>query len=217
MVTITAAGEVLQLWPERVVFWPRRATLFVADAHFGKAAAFRAAGIPAPEGGLVEDLQRLSRVIAATGAERVVFLGDVLHARQGRVDHVIGRVAAWRAEHRHRQFVLVRGNHDARAGDPPAEWQITCVDEPLIEPPLALCHTPSASPTAGYLLAGHIHPAIQLRGKAGLRERLPCFIVGPNRMILPAFGSFTGSARVRLAPDDRLYAIAGDALIEVSG
>ncbi|MCS6848764.1 MAG: ligase-associated DNA damage response endonuclease PdeM [Anaerolineae bacterium] len=215
MVTVTAAGEVLQLLPERAVFWPRRSTLFVADVHFGKAAAFRAAGIPAPEGGLAEDLQRLSQVIACAGAERVVFLGDVLHARRGRVDHVIARVTAWRSEHSHRQFMVVRGNHDARAGDPPPEWRMTCVDEPFIEPPLAFCHMPNASPAAGYMLAGHIHPAVWLRGRAGLRERLPCFVVGPSRMILPAFGSFTGSASVQPTPDDRIYAIAGDVLVEV--
>ena len=215
MVTIVAAGEALQLWPERAVFWPRRGTLFVADVHFGKAAAFRSAGVPVPEGGLADDLRRLSRLIAATDAARVVFLGDVLHARQGRVASVVADVAAWRAQYSHRHFVLVRGNHDARAGDPPTEWQMTCVDEPFIEPPLALRHTPAAS-SAYYALAGHVHPSIRLHGRAGLRERLPCFVVGPSRMILPAFGGFTGTAVIRPAPDDRIYAVAGDALVEVS-
>ncbi|MFN4294815.1 MAG: ligase-associated DNA damage response endonuclease PdeM [Thermoflexales bacterium] len=214
MVTVVAAGEVLQLWPERAVFWPRRGTLFVADVHFGKAAAFRDAGIPVPEGGLADDLRRLSRLIAATDAARVVFLGDVLHARQGRAASVVADVAAWRAQHSHRQFLLIRGNHDARAGDPPTEWQMACVDEPFIEPPLAFRHTPAAS-SAYYALAGHVHPSVSLRGRAGLRERLPCFVVGPSRMILPAFGAFTGMAAIRPAPGDRIYAVAGDALVEV--
>lgn len=215
MVTIAAAGEVLQLWPERAVFWPRRSTLFVADVHFGKAAAFRGAGVPVPEGGLADDLRRLSQLIAATDAARVVFLGDVLHARRGRVVAVVAAVADWRAQHSHRQFLVIRGNHDARAGDPPIEWQMNCVDEPFIEPPLAFRHTPVTS-SAYYALAGHVHPSIRLRGRAGLRERLPCFVVGPSCLILPAFGSFTGTAAIRPAPDDRIYAVAGDALVEVS-
>jgi DNA ligase-associated metallophosphoesterase len=214
MATVTVAGELLQLLPERVVFWPRRSTLLVADAHFGKTAAFRAAGIAAPEGGLSDDLQRLSQAIARTDAARVIFLGDLLHARQGRVDHVTARVAAWRAEHSHRQFMVVRGNHDRHAGDPPLEWQMICKDEPIVELPLVFCHAPDAA-TTGYVLAGHVHPGTRLRGRAGLRARLPCFVIGPRRMILPAFGSFTGSASVRPAPGDRIYVIAGDVLVEV--
>ncbi|GIV83175.1 MAG: DEAD/DEAH box helicase [Candidatus Roseilinea sp.] len=215
MVTIIAAGEVLQLWPERAVFWPRRGTLFVADVHFGKAAAFRGAGIPVPEGGLADDLKRLSQLIAATDAARVVFLGDVLHARQGRTAAVVTGVAAWRAQYSHRQFLVVKGNHDKQAGNPPAEWQMSCTDEPFIDPPFALQHTPT-KPAAHYVLAGHIHPAIRMRSRAGLREKLACFVVRPEVMILPAFGSFTGTTTIRPGPDDRIYAIAGNALIEVS-
>ncbi|PJF46871.1 MAG: ligase-associated DNA damage response endonuclease PdeM [Chloroflexi bacterium] len=216
MVTIIAAGEVLQLWPERAVFWPRRGTLFVADVHFGKAAAFRSAGIPVPEGGLADDLQRLSQLIAATDAARVVFLGDVLHARRGRTSAVVAGVAAWRAQYSHRQFLIVKGNHDKQAGNPPTEWEMNCADEPFIDPPFAFRHTPAKS-TAHYVLAGHVHPAIRLRGRAGLREKLACFVVGSKSMILPAFGSFTGTTAIRPGPDDGIYAIAGNTLIRLTG
>lgn len=212
MLTITVADETLQIWPERAVFWVRRSTLFVADLHFGKAAAFRAAGVPVPEGGLGEDLRRLSRLIAATDARRVVFLGDVVHARQGWAGQVIAEVAAWRAEHAHRQMLVIRGNHDARAGDPPPTWGMVCADEPLVESPFAFCHSPDVT-SPGYTLAGHLHPAVRLRGRGGLREKLPCFVVGVHRMILPAFGSFTGASVVRPAPDDRIYAVVGDAVV----
>ena len=50
----------------------------------------------------------------------------------------------------------MRGNHDAHAGDPPADWAITCVDEPSIEQPFAWRHHP-APDAAGYAIGGHLH------------------------------------------------------------
>ncbi len=214
MKAITVAGEVLQLLAERAVFWPRRSTLFVADMHFGKASAFRAAGLAVPEGALADDLKRLSRAIERTGAERVIILGDALHARSGLAESLLAAVTRWRLEHTRQRFVVVRGNHDRHAGDPPPEWGMVCVEAPYIEPPFALCHVPGTLPNY-YTLAGHVHPAMRLRGRAGLSERLLCFVVGTRRMILPAFGSFTGSATVQPESDDRIYAIAGDVLVEI--
>jgi metallophosphoesterase superfamily enzyme len=47
-VDIEAAGEVLTLLPQRALFWPAMSMLVIADIHFGKAASFRAQGIPGP-------------------------------------------------------------------------------------------------------------------------------------------------------------------------
>ena len=58
------AGETLTLFPERAAFWQRENTLLVADVHFGKAAAFRAGGIPVPGGTTAEALGRLDDLIA---------------------------------------------------------------------------------------------------------------------------------------------------------
>ena len=78
------AGEQLVLLPERAAYWRRVQTLLVADPHFGKAAAFRAAGVPVPRGTTTGSLARLDAALARTGATRIVFLGDFLHARVGR-------------------------------------------------------------------------------------------------------------------------------------
>jgi DNA ligase-associated metallophosphoesterase len=213
---VFVAGEMLQLLPERAVFWPRRRTLFVADLHMGKAAAFRAFGLAVPEGNLADDLGRLTRVVEKVGAQRVIFLGDLLHAAQGLTDAVIAQVASWRRGHAGRQFIVVRGNHDRRAGDPPPEWGVDCLDEPHGEAPFVLRHAPSPADD-GYVLAGHLHPAVRLRGRGGLSARLPCFVVGPQQMILPAFGGFTGAALVRPQAGERIYAIADQAVIPVNG
>ncbi len=73
----------LVLLPQRAVFDPAERTLFVADVHFGKAAAFRALGAPVPKGTTADNLARLTALMEATGAARLVVLGDLLHARAG--------------------------------------------------------------------------------------------------------------------------------------
>ncbi len=207
---VTLSGEPVDLLPERALFWPRERTLFVADTHFGKAASFRAAAIAVPESAAA-DLARLTGALECTGATRLALLGDFLHARAGRVPAVLAAIAAWRAAHPHLEVLLVRGNHDARAGDPPAAWGITCVNAPFVLGPFALCHYPD-TPAPTYVLAGHLHPAVVLTGPGRQRERLPCFLVSPARTILPAFGSFTGFATVSPAADERAYVVAGEVI-----
>jgi metallophosphoesterase superfamily enzyme len=104
----------------------------------------------------------------------------------------------------------VRGNHDDRAGDPPPDWGIDVVAEPHLLAPFIACHMPTTPPT-GYALCGHVHPGVFLRGTADA-ERLPCFVLGARRAILPAFGSFTGLATVTPTDGERLVAIAGSRL-----
>ena len=209
------AGEALRLMPERVAYWQRTMTLFVADPHWGKAATFRASAIPVPRGTTAEGLARLDRAIRRTGAGRVIFLGDYLHAREGRAPDTLRALADWRAANRDLEVILVRGNHDRHAGDPPAETGIRCVDAPLGEPPFVLAHHPGRS-SDGYVLAGHLHPGAQLIGRGRMRERLPCFWFGRECGVLPAFGDFTGLADVSPEPGDRVYAVAGTEVVEVA-
>ena len=205
------AGERVGLLAERALFWPRGHTLFVADVHLGKGAAFRAGGVPVPRGGTRSDLARLSRLIMTTGARRLVVLGDFLHAAAGRVAALDVAFKGWRTAHATLEVMLVRGNHDEKAGDPPADWEIDVVPEPYALPPFLACHLP-ASPPSGYALCGHVHPGVWLRGAGDESARLPCFVLGARRAILPAFGGFTGLALVRATVGERLVAIAGNRL-----
>ncbi|HET8875056.1 MAG TPA: ligase-associated DNA damage response endonuclease PdeM [Casimicrobiaceae bacterium] len=208
-----AGGECVVLHAGRALEWPRARTLFVADVHLGKAAAFRAGGIPLPRGSTASDLRRLDQLIAGTNAARLVVLGDFLHARAGRVAVLTQMFIAWRARHAGVDVVVVRGNHDTHAGDPPREWQVDCVDEPHALPPFLACHH-LQKPRTGYALCGHVHPAVRI-ASAGESARLPCFVIGRERAILPAYGRFTGMADVTPAHHDRIVAIAGEALFEL--
>jgi len=202
------AGEAIELHAERALYWPREATLFIADVHLGKAASLRADGVPLPRGATGNDLARLARLIEITGARSVVVLGDFLHARSGRVAALDHAFRAWRDQHASVCIALVRGNHDARAGDPPPEWGVRCVDDPHALPPFLACHAPVTPPT-GYALCGHIHPGVVLGSDVDTPVRLPCFVLGARRAILPAFGRLTGLAAVDPTPGDRVVAIAG--------
>ncbi len=208
MLEIQVAGEPVRLLAGRAAFLPRHATLLIADAHIGKAVSFRRLGVPVPQGTTSDTLGRLDALVEATGAARVVFLGDLLHSAKGRAPATWAAVEAWRAKRAALELVLVRGNHDRRAGDPPPEWRVQVVEEPLPLGPFALAHEPVAVDGA-YVLAGHVHPAVVLGGRANDRLRLPCFHFGPAVGVLPAFGAFTGMHVLPRGPADRVYAVAG--------
>jgi uncharacterized protein len=215
MVTVDAGGESLVLLPQKAAWWPRTHTLLVADAHVGKAVSFRRLGVPVPRGTTSQTLAVLTELIARHGAQRIVFLGDFLHSERAHAASTLGAVARWRAAHAALDIVLVRGNHDDRAGDPPASLAFRVVDEPLVGRGLMLCHHPAAR-EGGYVLAGHLHPCVSLGGRAARDHlRLPCFHFGPSVGVLPAFGSFTGMHTVRATPGDRLFAVADDSVVEV--
>jgi uncharacterized protein len=210
--------------PERALWLPDAGVLLVADAHIGKAQSFRRLGVPVPEATTDGTLLRLDAALArcrSLGPELgadvsgIVFLGDLLHAARGRSAAVMARVARWRAQHAELQLTLVRGNHDGPAGDPPPDWGVHCVDEPFTLaacPGLALAHHPD-TPDSRYVLAGHVHPAAVLGGRAHQRLRLPSFHFGPAVGVLPAFGEFTGSHVLPRGPEDTVFVSTGDSVV----
>lgn len=210
--SVTIRGEELTLLPELAIFWSAERTLFIADPHWGKAATFRAGGIPVPSGTTDESIARLDRLLKRTSARQIIFLGDLLHAREGRSQEMFGAVAHWRESKPDVDLMLVRGNHDRRAGDPPSELRIRCEDAPYAMQPFVLDHHPRQS-ADGYVLAGHVHPGIRIHGAGRQHERLPCFLFGKDVAILPAFGDFTGLVDVVPVEGDRVYAIADSAVV----
>ena len=213
--TVTIAGEVLELCPERAVYWPRGRILLVADPHFGKAATFRVLGIHVPRGTTAVGLARLDLLLERHHVVTIVFLGDFLHAREGRNDGTFAALASWRASHADVAMQIVRGNHDRRAGDPPAIVGIECVDGPYAAPPFTLAHHP-VEIAGSYVLAGHLHPCGTLIGAGRQRERLPCFWFSRSVGVLPAFGDFTGCAGVAASGDDTVWVVAGDHVLQVT-
>ena len=215
MLRIPLAGTDIVLHPSGAAHISAHHTLLVADAHFGKAVSFRKLGVPVPSGTTTETLATLSAAVTDTGAKRIVFLGDFLHSKRSHAPGTLATIREWRRANAHLDITLVRGNHDDRAGDPPADLAIDVVDEPLPLGPFALCHHPK--PVAGaYVLAGHWHPCISVGGRAFERLRLPCFWFGDDTGalpecavgVLPAFGSVTGMHRIDPRAGDRIFPVA---------
>ena len=213
--SVELAGETLWLLASKAIYWPAKSMLIVADIHFGKATAFRSLGVPVPHGTTTENLQALSQLLDAYACEEIVFLGDFLHARAAHAPATLAAMHAWRARHPDLRLTLVRGNHDLHAGDPPASLGIVMVDEPHRAGPFALCHHPDLE-ADGYVLAGHVHPVFHLRA-ARETLRLPCFLLGPSRAILPSFGSFTGGYAIRPLADEAVFVTADSAIFRVPG
>ncbi|QGZ64840.1 ligase-associated DNA damage response endonuclease PdeM [Paraburkholderia acidisoli] len=212
--TVDVQGHALTLCAERAAFDPVLKSLFVADVHLGKDAVFRARGIPVPAGSTEETLGRLDRLIAAHAPESIVFLGDLLHARESHAAEMLGALRRWRARHPALPLVLVEGNHDRHAGALPDEFGMETVIEPYRFGPWALCHHPQTTEHA-YALAGHEHPVLRIATGSD-RARLPCFRFGARAGVLPAFGAFTGGFEVSAqTAGEAVYVVAGDRVFRV--
>jgi DNA ligase-associated metallophosphoesterase len=204
---VELGGEPVQLLADRALYWPARRRLLLADLHLGKGDTFRAAGIALPRGGTALDLARISALVAATGAEAVWVLGDMLH---GRTDLSSWRVAwdDFRAAHPGLAIAVVDGNHDfalRRAG-----LDIERLGDGVHEGPFVLRHAPGRDPR-GHVLCGHLHPVLKLPGQ----PRTAAFWLQAGCTVLPAFSAFTGGHPLRLRDREAAVLCNGSALVAV--
>lgn len=207
---LLVAGEPVLVLAQKALYWPRHKALVVADIHFGKAASFRALGVPVPRGTTSQNLAALDLLIEQYEVGQIVFLGDFLHARAAHAPATLAAMLAWRRRHADLTLTLVRGNHDRHAGDPARALGIEVVDEPYRRAPFYFCHHPDTA-APGYVLAGHVHPVFVLATRFDAL-RLPCFVVGPQRMILPSFGAFTGGFPVAPQSGEAVFVSSGEAI-----
>ncbi len=208
----------LILLPERALWDPATSSLYVADVHLGKAATYRALGQPVPGGTTAENLGRLSHVLAQTNPENLIFLGDLFHARQAYTRELMAQFTAWRQDHASIRMILVRGNHDIRAGNRSETLDLEHANEPLHHGRIIARHYPDENVSTHPLhitLAGHVHPTISLKGTGRQKLRLPCFVVCQNQIILPAFGEFTGGANVALQRNQIALAVVDGHMMKV--
>ena len=156
----------------------------------------------------MEDLKRLDVLLVATRASRVIFLGDFFHAKTGKSIATVESLTLWIASHHDLEFHLIRGNHDIHSGAVPEEWGLHITENTVCDPPFVFSHAPFLS-EEGYVLAGHIHPAV----RCGMR--LPCFHFGARCAVLPAFGSFTGTHVIKPEPVDRVFVLNEEGIVEL--
>jgi uncharacterized protein len=207
-------GQNLFLHPYKSLFWEEQKILFLSDLHIGKAAHFRKSGIPVPEAVHQHDFERLIYLTDFYKPNRLIFLGDLFHSTYNpaweKFKYLFTRKIAIKPE-------LVSGNHDILASDDYTFMDV--YQHSLIIEPFILSHAPLEIYNAFefYNLCGHLHPSIQIYGKAKQSFRVDCFYFGKNHGILPAFGNFTGRSRMPAKkPEDKIFAIAENEIIPLN-
>jgi DNA ligase-associated metallophosphoesterase len=199
--------------PEKAIYWPSKHILLLADLHLGKINHFRRAGIPLPLKANEHTLEILVELIHRLSPQRIICVGDLFHSHYNEAWEEFGAIV------KHFSFIrfeLVLGNHDILS-DLQYQRKGIVLHEALTIDAMILTHHPLEEIPAGYYnIAGHVHPGIQLRGKGRQSLTLPCFYFGEHQGLLPAFGKFTGLARIRPKKSDRVYAITQDDVIDLT-
>ncbi len=188
--TTVGAAEVLLRCSGALWLAAERA-LVVADLHLEKGSAYAARGQMLPPYDTRETLSRLAVEVAALTPAVVILLGDTFH--DGRSESRLAQDDAERLRElaRGRTLVWVIGNHDA---DGPRALPGDVADE-LELCGLSLRHEPLAGLQPGEV-SGHLHPAARVKATLGSVRRR-CFVSDSERLILPAFGAYTGGLNVR--------------------
>jgi DNA ligase-associated metallophosphoesterase len=185
---ISFAGETFMPLLSGGLYWPAEATLLVADLHLQKFSSFAGSGQLLPPYDTALTLARLAADLEATGARRVVALGDSFHRDDG--DETLLAADRLRLEMllRRADWLWLAGNHD------PAPHRLGGLCRPShAERTITLAHEPRRGLPG--LVAGHLHPAahVQIKGRS---LRRPCFVHDGALMILPAYGTGAGSINI---------------------
>ena len=210
---ILLADQLLQLLPQRAAYWPAQQALLLADVHLGKDQVFRRAGMAVPAGMLAHDLARIDGLLDSTGAQRLIVLGDWVHAPPRPDDEWPDQIRRWRDRRPALSIDLVLGNHDRALAAALADWGITAHQPVLDLAGLRLVHDWTDAPgQAG--ISGHLHPGAVI-GQRRERVRLPAFLLGAGQLVLPAFGRFTGLMIHTGFPTEHCGVIAGEKVLSV--
>ena len=198
-IEVIVGGHPMLALADRALFWPERSRLILSDLHLGKADTFRRFGMALPTGGTTLDLERLSSLATATGAQEVWVLGDFLH---GAIEPQSWRAQwqAWREAHAALDIRVLTGNHDASLQA--ASLAITMLGPAVDDAGLAFRHAPEIV-ASHHVICGHLHPVTRLPPLAG---RWPMFWLKPNQTVLPAFSKFTGGFEIDIAGDEDFVA-----------
>jgi len=172
------------------LYWHAERTLLVADLHLEKGSAHAERGALLPPYDTRETLIRLAEAVDRYDPARVIALGDSFQdaqaARRIGADD-LEMLATLQAK---RDWIWIAGNHDPQIAE--RAGGRVCASVRLAG--LSLRHQPVAGGVT-HEIAGHLHPAAKL-SRYGTTIRRPCFVGNGRRLVMPAFGAFTGGLNV---------------------
>ncbi|MEQ1939684.1 ligase-associated DNA damage response endonuclease PdeM [Mesorhizobium sp. CN5-321] len=189
------AGECALCDRSGVLYFPDLRLLCVSDLHLEKGSALARRGALIPPYDTAATLARLAEAVAHYQPRIVVSLGDSFHDGWGAERLPLPFRATLEALMAGRDWFWIAGNHDP---DAPADLPGETVME-LAVGALRFRHEPSRGAAEGEV-AGHLHPCARIvqRGRSVKRR---CFAGDGSRIVMPAFGAYTGSLNVL----DRAY------------
>ncbi|MBI1185423.1 ligase-associated DNA damage response endonuclease PdeM [bacterium] len=210
---IEIGGKVMELLPQKALWWPQLRTLVVADVHLGKASHFRKSGIPVPFAVYDQNVLNLIKLLQWKKPSKVLFLGDLFHSVHNREWNHFAEVMA---QFPQIEFVLVVGNHDILGADFYRSSGLSVFENMELDGILFSHDALNPVDENLYNIYGHIHPGVRLVGKGRQSLRLPCFYFMEKSGILPAFGQFTGLALQKPKQGERVYVVAENKIVCVS-
>lgn len=204
-------GASLFLLPDKAIYWKEKKTIILSDLHLGKAAHFRKSGIQIPESIHISDYIRIKNLIIKFRPEKILILGDLFHSD---LNQEWNRFCNWIKEFDQLKILLVKGNHDILPEKFYALANLEVYNENLKIYPFSFAHQP-AKKIDEFTLSGHIHPAVRIHGQARQSMILPCFYFSEFYGILPAFGNFTGMAKIKPKQNDDIFVILENSVIKI--
>jgi uncharacterized protein len=200
---ISVCGNAFIADASGALYWPVQRALLLADLHLEKGSAWAIRGTLVPPYDTRDTLLRLADAIGRYEPRVVVALGDSFHDAGGpaRIDREDLEVL--RGLQAGREWIWIAGNHDREIG--PGVGGRVC--DTLDIGGLTLRHEPTPGAVTNEI-AGHLHPAARLIFQ-GCSVRRPCFVGNGRRLVLPAFGAFTGGLNVLDAAFEPLFGDGG--------
>ena len=206
--------EQFLLTRERTMFWEKEKVLIVSDLHLGKSGHFRKSGIAVPSASNTGDMQRFIAQIQYFKPTRVLIVGDLFHSSLNSEADFFLR---WRRDIVDTEMLLVKGNHDIIQDHWYKQAGIIVFEEHLDWGPFRFTHGDKdiAGQYTGFIISGHTHPAVSIKGAGKQSLRLPCFYFSKNKAVLPAFGNFTGRYTVQPKKQDEVFVITAEEVIRM--
>jgi hypothetical protein len=183
------AGVALHADPAGALYWPEHSLLAVADLHLEKGSSFAARGQLLPPYDTAVTLARLTQLVMRYAPRIVVALGDNFHDDGGPSRMLDGDRAALTALQRGRAWIWITGNHDPE----PAGGIGGAFHERFALGGLTFRHLPGDGLGE---ICGHLHPSARIAHR-GRSVRRRCFAADDMRLVMPAFGAFTGGLNIR--------------------
>ncbi|MEM6275547.1 MAG: ligase-associated DNA damage response endonuclease PdeM [Pseudomonadota bacterium] len=183
--SFTLSGAALEARASGALYWPAERMLVVSDLHLGKSDRIaRRSGSLLPPYETRDTLGRLEGDIAATNAKTVICLGDSFDDLAA-AESLDEEERLWLARlQAGRRWIWIEGNHDPG----PVDFGGTHLAE-LVAPPLTFRHIAEAGATGE--VSGHYHPKARLNARGRVITRA-CFLYDARRVVLPAYGTYTG-------------------------